>query len=49
MAAGDNNTPLADGYAGLRALELAQAVRTSTKKSELVKLPALGRLQAVAA
>ncbi len=46
MTAGDVNVPLADGYAGLRALEVAAAVRESTKSSTVVKLPALGRMRA---
>jgi predicted dehydrogenase len=45
MVAGDSSTPLADGYAGLRSLELAAAVRTSSATSSVVKLPALGRMR----
>lgn len=47
MAAGDVKVPLADGYAGLRSLEVAQAVRESTSAAQLIKLPALGRMAAV--
>ena len=34
--------PLADGFAGLRALEIAAAVRSSTQRKEVVHLPSLG-------
>ena len=46
MVAGDLDVPLADGYAGLRSLEIAAAVRESTARSTVVKLPALGRMRA---
>jgi len=39
------DVPLADGYAGLRAMEIAEAVRESTVKREAVHLPPLGRMQ----
>jgi predicted dehydrogenase len=45
MVGGDFSVPLADGYAGLRSLELAAAVRESTHTSQLVKLPVLGRMR----
>ncbi len=47
MTNGDMNTPLADGYAGLRSLEVAHAVRESTNAAQLIKLPALGRMASV--
>lgn len=45
MIAGDVAVPLADGYAGLRSLEVAAAVRESSRTNEVVKLPALGRMR----
>jgi predicted dehydrogenase len=42
---GVTDVPLADGFAGLRALELAAAVRESTLKNEAIHLPALGRMR----
>ena len=39
------DVPLADGYAGLRALEVAAAVRQCTLKKEVVQLPPLGRMR----
>jgi UDP-N-acetylglucosamine 3-dehydrogenase len=45
MVAGDAKVPLADGYAGLRSLEVAAAVRESSRTNEVVKLPALGRMR----
>lgn len=47
MTKGNIKVPLADGYAGLRTLEMAAAVRESAATSTLVKLPALGRMPAV--
>lgn len=44
---GDAGLALADGYAGLRAVEIAAAVRASTETREAVHLPALGRMPAV--
>ena len=38
---------LADGYAGLRAVEVAAAVRHSSATSEVVRLPALGVMPAM--
>jgi predicted dehydrogenase len=43
--AGAADGRLADGYAGLRAVEVAAAVRQSTQRREVVHLPALGRLR----
>jgi len=48
MVYGNVNVPLADGYDGLRSLEVAQAVRQSTAEAKLVKLPVLGRMPKVA-
>jgi predicted dehydrogenase len=48
MVYGNVNVPLADGYDGLRSLEVAQAVRKSTAEAKLVKLPVLGRMPRVA-
>lgn len=45
MVEGDNRVPLADGHDGLRALELAAAVRQSTASGAAVHLPALGRMR----
>jgi predicted dehydrogenase len=42
--AGRPSARLADGYAGLRAVEVADAVRQSTRRGEVVRLPALERL-----
>ena len=47
LADGNVDVPLADGYAGLRSLELAKAVRDSSSGAELVKLPSLGRMPSV--
>ena len=43
-ANGTGNLPLADGYDGLRALEVAAAVRQSTATGQAVELPHLGRM-----
>jgi predicted dehydrogenase len=45
MIGGSHDVPLADGYAGLRTLEIAAAVRHSTHANEVVHLPALGRMR----
>lgn len=45
MTEGRYDVPLADGYAGLRSLEIAAAVRHSTRTNEPVRLPALGRMR----
>jgi predicted dehydrogenase len=45
MIGGDHAVPLADGYAGLRALEVAAAVRESSRTNEVVRLPVLGRMR----
>jgi len=42
--AGDSSVPLADGYAGLRAVEVAAAVRRSSATGEVVRLPVLGAM-----
>lgn len=47
MTRGDMSVPLADGYAGLRTLEMAAAVRESSATSSVVKLAHLGRMPAV--
>jgi predicted dehydrogenase len=44
MVDGHHNVPLADGYAGLRSLEIAAAVRESTLRNAPIILPALGRM-----
>ena len=45
MADGQVDVPLADGYDGLRALEVADAVRKSSLTREAVHLPSLGRMR----
>ena len=45
MVAGDHKVPLADGHAGLRALEVAAAVRESTATGEAVKLANIGNMR----
>lgn len=45
MTGGKFDVPLADGYAGLRSLEIAAAVRQSALKNEPVHLPVLGRMR----
>ena len=44
MIGGNFDVPLADGYAGLRSLEIAAAVRESTRSNVPVQLPVLGRM-----
>lgn len=44
MLDGDSEVALADGFDGLRALEVARAVRESTTTSSLIKLPNIGRM-----
>ncbi len=46
--AGKVDGTLADGYAGLRAVEVAAAVRRSSATGEVVRLPVLGKMPAVA-
>ena len=46
MTGGKYDVPLADGYAGLRSLEIAAAVRQSTSKNAPIHLPELGRMRA---
>lgn len=49
LAAGRNAGRIADGYDGLRAVEIADAVRTSARTGEAVHLPELGRMRPVTA
>jgi predicted dehydrogenase len=44
MTEGRFDVPLADGFAGLRAVEVADAVRRSSESKEAVHLPVLGRM-----
>lgn len=44
LTEGRRDVKIADGYAGLRTVELADAVRRSTEKGEVVRLPVLGRM-----
>lgn len=46
LTAGRRDLTIADGYAGLRAAEVAEAVRHSTATGQAVTLPALGRMPA---
>jgi predicted dehydrogenase len=48
MMEGNVGVTLADGYAGLRAVEVAAAVRRSSAAGEVVRLPVLGRMPAAA-
>ncbi|MCC6989599.1 MAG: hypothetical protein IT181_11410, partial [Acidobacteria bacterium] len=43
---GRRDLTIADGYAGLRAAEVAEAVRYSSRTGEAVTLPVLGRMPA---
>ncbi len=45
MLAGDYAVPLADGHAGLRALEVAAAVRESTRTGQAVALDNIGNMR----
>ena len=45
MTGGHVAGSLADGYAGLRAVEVAAAVRQSSLTREAVHLPVLGRMK----
>ena len=45
MTEGRFDVPLADGYAGLRSVEIAAAVRESSSSKEAVHLPAIGRMR----
>ncbi len=47
MTRGNTHVPLADGYAGLRSVEVARAVKESSEAHKVVTLPALGRMEAV--
>ena len=42
---GNYKVRLADGHAGLRSLEIAQAVRQSTASGEAVSLPYIGNMR----
>ena len=44
LANGATDVRIADGYAGLRSIEIADAVRQSAQTREAVHLPALGRM-----
>ena len=44
LTQGNGKVRIADGYAGLRSIEVADAVRRSTATREAVHLPALGRM-----
>ncbi|MBC7791194.1 MAG: Gfo/Idh/MocA family oxidoreductase [Anaerolineae bacterium] len=44
MTEGRFDVPLADGYAGLRAVEVAAAVRKSSETGQVIHLPVLGRM-----
>jgi predicted dehydrogenase len=44
MTSGKLDVPLADGYAGLRSVEIAAAVRESTETRQVITLPALYRM-----
>ena len=44
VIAGDVRVPLADGHAGLRAIEVAAAVRESTRTGQAVSLPNIGNM-----
>jgi len=45
MVSGDYKVPLADGHAGLRSLELSEAVRESTRTGEVVNLKNIGDMR----
>ena len=45
MTEGRFDVPLADGFAGLRSVEVANAVRRSSETKEAVHLPAIGRMR----
>ena len=45
MTEGRFDVPLADGYAGLRSVEIAEAVKESTRTKEAVHLPNIGRMR----
>lgn len=46
LTRGDTNVRIADGYAGLRSVEIANAIRESGETREVIRLPALGRMYA---
>lgn len=45
VVAGGKGGHLADGYAGLRSIEVADAVKASAASGQVVRLPALGRMR----
>lgn len=45
MTSGKHDVPLADGHDGLRAVEVSQAIRTSSESGQVVHLPPLGRMR----
>ncbi|HEX2675840.1 MAG TPA: Gfo/Idh/MocA family oxidoreductase [Polyangiales bacterium] len=47
MTRGNTHVPLADGYAGLRSVEVARAVKQSSETHQVVKMKALGRMEPV--
>jgi predicted dehydrogenase len=44
MTEGSTEVVIADGYAGLRSVEIADAVRRCTESKQAISLPALGRM-----
>jgi len=44
MIGGDYDVALADGHAGLRSVEVSEAVRQSSKTGQAVELPNIGRM-----
>ena len=45
MMSGTTNVPLADGFAGLRSIEIANAVRDCTASGQPVELTYLGKMR----
>ena len=46
MVAGDYRVALADGHAGLRSVEVSDAVRTSSRSGQPVELSNIGNMYA---
>jgi predicted dehydrogenase len=44
MIGGDYSVPLADGHAGLRSIEVSEAVRSSSRTGQAVDLPDIGNM-----
>ncbi len=44
MIGGDYRVPLADGHAGLRSIEVSEAVRSSSRTGQPVELPNIGNM-----